>query len=377
MYFLNKTLLPILCVAIALSACKDETSKSNNVKPVSVTVLEVKNQDIPLEFEYTARAQGSKETEVRARVDGILLKRHYIEGSEVKEGDLLFEIDPEPYKIALQQAQAELSQIEANLEAAQNNWDRISELYKTKVVSEKSRDEAKSNLGSLQASKQLVQAKVDAAKLNLAYTKVTAPIDGITGMEAYSEGSLINKNSLLTHITQVDPMYVIFPMSENELMSMSKLVQSGKIKNPKDDNAASIIAKLYLGDGNAYPYSGKLNFMTPNIDTSTGTVKIRAVFDNPNKTLRTGQFLRLVIEGLTRKNAIKIPQAAVLQNAKGTYVYKVNSENMIETVAVHTGLATKDNHWIIDEGLSQGDKIVIKGIAKVRPSMEVTPILAD
>lgn len=377
MYFLNKTLLPILCVAIALSACKDETSKSNNVKPVSVTVLEVKNQDIPLEFEYTARAQGSKETEVRARVDGILLKRHYIEGSEVKEGDLLFEIDPEPYKIALQQAQAELSQIEANLEAAQNNWDRISELYKTKVVSEKSRDEAKSNLGSLQASKQLVQAKVDAAKLNLAYTKVTAPIDGITGMEAYSEGSLINKNSLLTHITQVDPMYVIFPMSENELMSMSKLVQSGKIKNPKDDNAASIIAKLYLGDGNAYPYSGKLNFMTPNIDTSTGTVKIRAVFDNPNKTLRTGQFLRLVIEGLTRKNAIKIPQAAVLQNAKGTYVYKVNSENMIETIAVHTGLATKDNHWIIDEGLSQGDKIVIKGIAKVRPSMEVTPILAD
>ncbi|MBQ7304011.1 MAG: efflux RND transporter periplasmic adaptor subunit [Alphaproteobacteria bacterium] len=377
MYFLNKTLLPILCVAIALSACKDETSKSNNVKPVSVTVLEVKNQDIPLEFEYTARAQGSKETEVRARVDGILLKRHYIEGSEVKEGDLLFEIDPEPYKIALQQAQAELSQIEANLEAAQNNWDRISELYKTKVVSEKSRDEAKSNLGSLQASKQLVQAKVDAAKLNLAYTKVTAPIDGITGMEAYSEGSLINKNSLLTHITQVDPMYVIFPMSENELMSMSKLVQSGKIKNPKDDNAASIIAKLYLGDGNAYPYSGKLNFMTPNIDTSTGTVKIRAVFDNPNKTLRTGQFLRLVIEGLTRKNAIKIPQSAVLQNAKGTYVYKVNSENMIETVAVHTGLATKDNHWIIDEGLSQGDKIVIKGIAKVRPSMEVTPILAD
>ena len=264
MKLFSKTFIGAL-VLCSLCACKEETTNQNRAKPISVSVMEIKQQDVPLEFEYTARAQGSKETEVRARVDGILLKRHYIEGREVQEGDLLFEIDPEQYKIALQQAKAELAQIEANLESAQNNWNRISELYKTKVVSEKSRDEAKSSLGSLEAAKQLAEAKVAAAQLNLDYTRVTAPISGVTGMEAFSEGSLISKNSLLTHITQVDPMYVIFPMSENELMSISKMVQSGQIDNPKKDNAASVVAKLYLGNDNVYPHTGKLDFMTPNI----------------------------------------------------------------------------------------------------------------
>lgn len=374
MHFLSKTILSALVICPLLSACKDDNSKQNKQAALNVEVMEIQTQDVPLEFEYTARAQGSKETEVRARVDGILLKRHYIEGSEVQEGDLLFEIDPEQYKIALQQAQAELAQIEANLEAAQSNWDRISELYKTQVVSEKSRDEAKSSLGSLKAAKQLAEAKVAAARLNLDYTTVTAPISGITGMEAYSEGSLINKNSLLTHITQLDPMYVIFPMSENELMNITHLAQSGKINNPKKDKTSTMVAKLYLSDGSLYNQEGKLDFMTPNIDTSTGTVKIRAIFANPNKLLRTGQFLRLSIEGLIRKNAIKVPQAAVLQGSNGTYVYRVNQENIVENVPVKTGIQTKDNAWIIDEGLTSGDKVVIKGVSKVRPGMIVNPI---
>ena len=193
----NKFLI-LTAAFLSLTGCKDKTTENSISQVPSVGAIKITPQDIPLRFEFAARAQGSKETQVRARVGGILLKRNYIEGSKVQEGDILFEIDPDQYKVALDRAIANMAQVEANLKNAQTDWERKEKLAKDKIVSEKALDEARATLDSYKAAYLQAKAEVDAAQLNLNYTKVTAPISGITSMETQSEGSLITANGELT-----------------------------------------------------------------------------------------------------------------------------------------------------------------------------------
>lgn len=372
----NNLVLAILAV-VALFGCKDEKSVSQqNLLNVGIEVL--KPQDVPLTFEFAARAQGSKETEVRARVGGILLKRNYIEGSEVKEGQVLFEIDPEPYQVALNQAKANLEQTQAELKNAKIQLDRTEKLYKQKYASEKSYDDAVAKYDSLKAGLSSAQAAVDAAQLNLDYTKVKAPISGLTSMEAQSEGSLIStsgESGLLTHITQINPIYVMFSLSENEMLTLSRMVSSGQLKNPQDKN--TVKAVLRLGNNDVYQYPGEINFVNPSIDTSTGTIKLRAVFPNPNNRLRPGQFMRLTVEGLERANALIVPQTAVMQSSKGSYVYRLNDKNEVEIANIKTGQTVNKEYWTVNEGLEQGDRVVVNNLLKVRPGMIVNPVVID
>lgn len=372
-------LMAIFVVTAFLGACKEDNGKAGAAAQVpNAEVVKLAPENIPLSFEFAARAQGSKETEVRARVGGILLKRNYVEGSTVKEGDVLFQIDPAPFEVALNQAKAELAQNQAQLKAAETQWERISKLFEERIVSEKSRDEAKANLDSLKASTQLAQAKVDQAQLNLDYTTVTAPISGITSLETQSEGSLISSSgeaSLLTHITQMDPIYVIFSASENEILSLTNMVDRGLIKNP--DNKSDIRAKVKFGNDTVYGEEGEINFINPTVDQTTGTIKLRAVFPNPEGRLKPGQFLRLVMEGLTRINALVVPQDAIMQGADGAFVYRVNPQGVVESVNVQTGLTTAEGGWIIDEGLNVGDKVVVSGVMKIRPGMKVNPVVQN
>ena len=316
--FFRKSILAGLTGLLLISACKNEDNKNaSQAQSMTVKAVRVEPHNVPLSFEYAARAQGSKETQVRARVGGILLKRNYTEGATVKAGDVLFEIDPAPYKVALAQAKAQLAQSRAQLKSAQNDWDRISTLFKQHVVSEKSRDDSLAALDTAKASVQAAQAQVDQAQLNLDYTTVTAPISGVTSMEAQSEGSLISatgESSLLTNITQVDPIYVIFSASESEILSLTAMTDKGLISNPL--NGKDIIARVKFGNDLFYPLTGKINFINPTIDESTGTIKLRAVFPNPEGRLRPGQFLRLVMEGLVRQNAIVVPEEAVMQGGE-------------------------------------------------------------
>ncbi len=373
---LRNKVLAVALMFLSVAGCKDEDKQKAQPAAMVPTaeVVAVEPQNVPLSFEFAARAQGSKETEVRARVGGILLKRNYVEGSEVEEGSVLFQIDPKPFEVTLNQTKARLAQVRAEFKNAETQWKRTEELYKQKYASEKARDEAKANLDSLAASVQLAQAEVDAAQLNLDYTTVRAPISGITSMEAQSEGSLISATgeaSLLTSITQLDPIYVIFSASENEMMSLANMIDSGKVKNPQ--NKSEVKARVKYGNDKLYPLEGEINFITPNVDETTGTIKFRAVFPNPEKRLRPGQFLRLVMEGLTRIDALVVPQEAVMQGANGAYVYRVNANNVVESVNVQTGLSTKDGGWIIDNGLQAGDKIIVSGLMKIRPGMTVNP----
>ena len=374
MSFFNK-LLTLCSVILALSACKrggEQNAMTN--KPQDVSVLELKSEDIPLNFEFSARAQGSKETEIRAQVSGILLKRNYIEGAKVEEGSVLFQIDPKPYELALNQANAQLAQAKAQYTNAKTQWKRTEELFKEGFASAKTKDEALANMESLNAAVQLAQAEVDTAKLNLDYTTVTAPISGITSMEAQSEGSLISATGILTKIVQVDPIYVIFSLSENELISFRNMTEKGLIKNP--ENKTEVVAKIKFSDNRIYDRDGTINFINPTIDEATGTVKLRAVFPNPEGIVRPGQFLRLNMGGLTRLNAVAIPKESVMQEAGGSYVYRVNDKNEVELATVKTGLTTQDGKWIIDEGLKSGDKIILNSLLKLRQGMVVNPVVA-
>lgn len=378
MFFKSKAFV-MLAAVLALGGCKKESGAGDAAQVPTVAAVKVEPQNIPLSFEFAARAQGSKETEVRARVGGILLKRNYVEGSQVEEGSVLFQIDPEPFKVTLNQAKAKLAQVNAELKNAETQWQRTEKLYKEKYASEKARDDARANLDSLAASAQLAQAEVDAAQLNLDYTTVKAPISGITSMEVQSEGSLISAtgdSSLLTHITQLDPIYVIFSASENEMLSLTNMVDRGLIRNPENKN--EIKAKVRFGNDVMYPLEGEINFMNPNVDQKTGTIKLRAVFPNPEARLRPGQFLRLIMEGLTRIDALVVPQEAVMQASDGAFVYRVNEKGVVESVSVQTGLMTKDGGWIIDSGLKPGDVVIVSGVMKIRPGMTVKPqLIAD
>jgi len=360
---------------LSLTACKENTSSNVPAQIPSVGAIRLVPQDVPLSFEFAARAQGSKETEVRARVGGILLKRNYVEGSRVQEGDVLFEIDPDQYKVALDRAVANMAQVEANLKNAQTDWERKEKLAKDKIVSEKALDEARATLDSYKAAYLQAKAEVDAAQLNLNYTKVTAPISGITSMETQSEGSLITANGELTTITQLNPIYVIFSASENEMMSFANMVDNGLIKNPRNEN--EIYAKIRFSNGSVYSKEGQINFINPSIDETTGTIKLRAVFDNAEQKLRPGQFVRLVMEGFTRINALLIPQEAVMQSGSGSYVYRIGNDGTIENVQIRTGLTAPDGSWIVDEGLNAGDVIVTEGLMKLRAGMTVEPQFAS
>lgn len=365
----------MLAPVMALSGCDDKAAGEQQAGAgTAVDVVQVMPQNVPLTFEFAARAQGSKETEVRARVGGILLKRNYVEGAEVSEGQVLFEIDPDTYRVALNQAKAKLAQTEAELKNAETQLARTEKLFKQGYASEKSRDDAVANADSLRAALQSAQAAVDAAQLNLDYTQVKAPISGLTSMEVQSEGSLIStsgEGGLLTHITQLNPIYVMFSMSETEMMKMAEMIEKGYLAQPQCKD--QIKAKLNAGDGWQYPQAGDIDFVNPTVDQETGTIKLRAVFDNPKGRIRPGQFLRLSVEGIVRAEALVVPQTAVMQGANGSYVYRINAQDKIEAAPITTGFATKDGGWIVDTGLNPGDRVVVSGLLKLRPGMAAAP----
>lgn len=365
----------MLAPVMVLSGCDDKAAGELQAGAgTAVDVVQVMPQNVPLTFEFAARAQGSKETEVRARVGGILLKRNYVEGAEVSEGQVLFEIDPDTYRVALNQAKAKLAQTEAELKNAETQLARTEKLFKQGYASEKSRDDAVANADSLKAALQSAQAAVDAAQLNLDYTQVKAPISGLTSMEVQSEGSLIStsgEGGLLTHITQLNPIYVMFSMSETEMMKMAEMIEKGYLAQPQRKD--QIKAKLNAGDGWQYPQAGDIDFVNPTVDQETGTIKLRAVFDNPKGRIRPGQFLRLSVEGVVRADALVVPQTAVMQGANGSYVYRINAQDKIEAAPITTGFATKDGGWIVDTGLNPGDRVVVSGLLKLRPGMAAAP----
>ncbi|PKQ78470.1 efflux transporter periplasmic adaptor subunit [Aeromonas sobria] len=372
----QRSLLTLALIG-GLTACGGETTQTAQTMPaVPVVVAEATLTDVPLTTEMVGETAGFREIDVRSRVSGILLKRTYVEGQPVTAGQELFVIDPEPYKVALEQAKGSLAQEQARLNKARADRDRIIPLFKRQVVSRKDYDDTIANYEGAIASLQAVQAKVKEAELNLSYTQVTAPINGMASKSSQSEGSLIatsGDNGLLTTITQFDPLYVNFSYSEQDRLKFEDSVKKGVIE-AKD--ATNWRTHIRLADGSLYPHAGKLNFSDSRVDPQTGTIRARAIFDNKEGALLPGQFVRMTIDLGLRKNAIVVPQRAIVQSQADRMVMVVDADNKVVPRPVMLG-QNVDSGVLIDSGLNAGDRYIVEGLMKARPGAVVKPVSAD
>lgn len=369
------------CIALALvsvlAGCGDKPASSAQVRPpVPVVVAEARLTDVPLTTEMVGETAGYREIEVRSRVNGILLERTYVEGQPVTAGQELFLIDPAPYKVALEQAKGALAQEQARFNKARADRDRIIPLFKRQVVSRKDYDDTIANYEAAIASRQAAQATVKEAELNLSYTQVTAPIDGMASKSSQSEGSLISTNansSLLTTITQYNPLYVNFSYSEQDRLNFETSVRKGLIEAKDTTNWRTHIR---LADGSVYPQAGKLNFSDNRVDPQTGTIRARAIFDNKEGVLLPGQFVRLTIDLGIRKNAIVVPARAIVQSQADRMVMVVDGDDKVVPRPVRLGPAIAEG-VLIESGLDAGERYIVEGLMKARPGSIVKPVSAQ
>src|SRR5688572_8077619 len=346
-----------LVFVLLVAGCKPDAqqqhaAKGGGMPPAPVTVVTVEAKEVPVTYEYTAQTAGYREVEVRARVTGILLKRHYKEGGPVKRGDTMFTIDPAQFQVALARAEADLGVANAKLEQAKRDVARLKPVLEAKAVSQKELDDAASIARIAEAETRSVQARLNEAKLNLGYTRVDAPISGITSRAAISEGTLVSgPNVLMTTVTQTDPMYVILGIPDREHLAIRRNVEEGRLKLPAGNRFRTT---LKLADGSIYKQSGTLDFTDVRVNTQTGTSEARAEFANRENVLRAGEFVRIALEGATRPGAIIAPQRAVLEGPQGKFVYVVNAESKVEARPVQVGDWAGEG-WIIESGLKAGE----------------------
>ena len=355
-------------MAFLFPACENKKEASAPPPPV-VTVMEVVQKDVPVSFEYVAQTQSSHLVNIQARVSGFLDKRMYTEGAVVKEGQVLFQMDPKPFQVQLDQAKAALARQEAALETARLNLERTKPLTEQTALSQKDLDDAMGQYQSAAAATEQAKAQVESAKLNLSYTTITSPVNGVSSSARQTDGTYINpENSLLTTVAVLSPIWVNFSISENELYKYRDQVAKGLLRTPEyKDYGVEII----LVDGSIYPYIGKMTFAEPSYNAQTGTFLIRATVHNPEGVLRPNQYVRARLKGAVRPHAILVPQRAVQQGSRGHFVWVVGKESKVEQRPVVVGDWYGDD-WFIDEGLRSGEQVVVDGSLTLRPGMTVT-----
>jgi membrane fusion protein (multidrug efflux system) len=365
--------LALFCVSLAvlIAGCgQGRPDSAHAVAPAATAlpaaVLQVAPQRVPIAVEAVGQIEGSKEVEVRARVSGIVLKRLYNEGDLLRAGAPMFKIDPAPYEIALAQAQAQLAQERARNEQSRRESTRLKQLAAEKAISQKEFDDASSNLKLSDATLQAAQANVRQAELNLSYTDVTAPVSGVSGRAVRSEGSLITAgaDSLLTTISQVDPIWVRFSLSESDL---AKLPQRRLVRGTQ------VEVGLVLPDGTRYPGKGRLNFAATQIDTRLGTQQLRAEFDNAKGQLLPGQFVRVQLVAGQRDNVFLVPQTAVMEAEAGYMLFVLDKEGKAALRPVQLG-DWIGSDWMVLGGLAAGDRVIVDNLLKLRPGVAVSPV---
>lgn len=354
--------------AFLCAACGSEKKASTPPPPV-VTVLEVIQRDVPVVYENVAQTQSSHLVNIQARVSGFLDRRLYVEGAVVKQGQVLFQMDPKPFQVQLAQAKAALKRQQAALETARLTLARTKPLAEQSALSQKNLDDARGRFESEAAAVEQAKAQVETAKLNLSYTTISSPIAGITSSARQTDGTYISpQNSLLTTVATLSPIWVTFSLSENEIQKYRDSIAKGQLLVPK---AERFVVEVVLVDGSIHPYTGQVTFAEPSFNQQTGTFAIRASVNNPQGVLRPNQFVRVRLKGAIRPKAILVPQKAVQQGSKGHFLWVLGTGNKVEQRPVTVG----DWHgedWFILEGLRNGERVVTDGIVALRPGMQVT-----
>jgi membrane fusion protein, multidrug efflux system len=383
-----KTSLLIAVLPLVLAACGKQAAGPGEpggpggpgagMPPPEVSVITVEPESRPIELEYAGQTAGSRETEVRARVAGILQKRLFEEGSSVKAGTPLFQIDPANFQTQVASTEAAVAITQARVAQARRDQARLATLITDRAISQKEFDDGKSALELAEATLKQSQAQAQEARLNLGYTRVSAPISGVTGTVSKSEGSLVTAaDSLLTTIVQTNPIYVNFSVAESDFLRLNAQVKAGQLTVPGKraaNGSLGFAVQVKQADGSIYPRSGKLNFASEKVNPQTGSVDVRAEIPNPDGALRPGQFVRVLLGGASRPNTLSVPQRAVIDSPFGKIVFKVTPDNKLAPQPVELdGWST--GNWIVSKGLQSGDRVLVEGFIKAHdPGMTVKPV---
>ncbi|MCP1575866.1 membrane fusion protein (multidrug efflux system) [Herbaspirillum rubrisubalbicans] len=362
-----------VAVAAALVACGQKPAAQGGPMPApEVSVVTIAPQRVAITNELPGRVEAFRTAQVRARVAGIVQKRVFKEGSEVKEGQVLFQIDPAQYKASLESAQATLARAQANLTQTSLTAQRYKPLVEVNAVSKMDYDNAVAAQKQAEADVASGKAAVQTASLNLGYATVTSPISGRIGRALVTEGALVGQGDAtqLALVQQLDPVYVNVTQSSADLLKLQQAMAAGQLKNVGDNKAK---VTLVLENGQPYDQPGKLLFSDVSVDESTGSVSLRAEFPNPKRLLLPGTYVRTKVEQAVDDQALLVPQQAVMRDAGGSIVMVVNAENKVEPRPVKTGGA-RGNNWQVLDGLKEGDRVIVEGLQKVRPGATVKPV---
>ncbi len=354
--------IALAVVTLCAPGCGKEEPKPVARPPIEVTAVTIEPRDTPVPFEFVGQTQSSREVEIRARVDGFLEKRVYIEGDPVRTGQPMFLMDRKPFEAALQQAKGELAQRQAQLDTAKANLTRIRPLAEQNAVSKRDLDDAVGTYQAAEAQVLAAKGNVRTAELNLGYTTISSPLTGLSSFAKVQDGAYISaSNNLLTTVSQVDPIWVNYSVSENELLRLREEVSRGLLKVPPN---RAYEVEVVLADGSVFPNRGRVSFADPSFSQETGTFLVRAVLANQAAILRPGQFVRVRVLGALRPNAVLVPQRAVQQGAKSHFVWVIGKDDKVEQRIVEVG-DWLGNNWFIFQGLQPGERVVVDGAIRM------------
>jgi membrane fusion protein (multidrug efflux system) len=357
------------------TACdgRGQTSPPQAPPPPAVTVAPVTKSEIHPVFEFVGQTEAVDTVELRARVEGFLVKRAFAEGDDVSEGDLLFAIEKDPYAAALAAADADVEESQAVLARTRKDLERSRILFSRGNVSEKTLDDAVAAEREAAAQLAAAQARQREAQLNLGYTDIYAPIDGRIGRSAYSVGNLVGPTGdVLATLIKLDPIYAVFNVSERLYLDYQQRVAAvaagggGAVPDP--------VPRLRLANDTAYPNAGRIEFVDNRVDPTTGTIAVRAVFPNPDKLLVPGLFVTVELKSRESKPALLVPQAAVQEDQAGRFVLVAKPDNTAEVRRIETGDRT-GTEWQVTSGLGEGELVIYEGIQKVRPGAKIAPVV--
>ncbi len=366
----------LLLFLVVLPGCGKKEQPRLPVPVSEVVVVKVLPKDVLVSLPFVAQIQSSHQVDIMARVSGFLEKISYREGEPVKQGQVLFQLDKKPFIAAVNAAQAEVDARKSQLWTAKATLERIKPLAEQNAASKSDLDNAIGNHKAAEAAVHQALAKLDRAQLDLGYTTIIAPFNGITGQALVREGSYIastGSNARLTYLAKLDPIWIDFSISQNEQSRLEDAVNKGLIRKPDNNH---FVVELELADGNRYPLPGKVNFAEPSFNKDTGTYLVRAQIANPEHALRPGMFVKAWLQGMVRPDALAVPQRAVQQTSNGHIVFVASDKEVAEVRPVVVG-EWSGNDWIINQGLKSGDQVIVDGFMKLAPGAPVKVVTQE
>jgi membrane fusion protein, multidrug efflux system len=359
-----------------LSGCESKNASANAAPPpaMPVSVVKADQKDVPVTGEWVGTLDGYVNAQIQPQANGYLIKQNYREGSPVEKGQVLFEIDPRPFEAALHQAEGQLGQAKAQLALANINVTRDTPLAEARAIAKSQLDNELQQKAQAEAAVETAEAAVDTAKLNLGFTQVRSLISGIAGQATTQVGNLVSTQSVLTSVSQLNPIKVYFSISDSEYLALVERARKGG--GSLLQGSSKIPLNLTLANGDAYPYKGHIDFVDRQLNAQTGAIRIAAAFQNPGNVLRPGQFGRVRAETEMRRNAILVPQSAVVDFQGQQQVYTVAANHTVHVNSVKLGPQYGDN-WVIESGLSGGDLVITDNLQKLREGAPVNPQLTQ